>query len=92
MFPDYGYARTFVINEGDKLIPAPIPYSEEVNSQYYVQAAEVYATVNNPTPDQRWLAFFWSDDLTGLTFSPPSRWLAIANQVYELENVDFILS
>jgi hypothetical protein len=88
MFPDYGYARTFVINEGDKLIPAPIPYSEEVNSQYYVQAAEVYAAVNNPTPDQRWLAFFWSDDLTGLTFSPPSRWLAIANQVYELENVD----
>ncbi len=88
MFPDFGYARTFVINEGDKLIPAPIPYSEEVNSQYYVQAAEVYATVNNPTPDQRWLAFFWSDDLTGLTFSPPSRWLAIANQVYELENVD----
>jgi len=88
MFPDYGYARTFVINEGDKLIPAPIPHSEEVNSQYYVQAAEVYAAVNNPTPDQRWLAFFWSDDLTGLTFSPPSRWLAIANQVYELENVD----
>jgi hypothetical protein len=88
MFPDYGFARTFVISEADKLTPAPIPYSEEINSPYYVQAAETFATVNNPTPDQRWLAFFWSDDLTGLTFSPPSRWLAIANQVYELENVD----
>jgi membrane-associated phospholipid phosphatase len=88
MFPDYGYARTFVIKDEDKLIPAPIPYSEVKNSPYYVQAAEVYAAVNNPTPDQRWMAFFWSDDLTGLTFSPPTRWLAIANQVYELENVD----
>lgn len=88
MFPDYGYARTFVIKDEDKLIPAPIPYSEEKNSPYYVQGAEVYAAVNNPTPDQRWMAFFWSDDLTGLTFSPPTRWLAIANQVYELENVD----
>ncbi len=88
MFPDYGYARTFVIKDADKLIPAPIPYSEEKNSPYYVQGAEVYAAVNNPTPDQRWMAFFWSDDLTGLTFSPPTRWLAIANQVYELDNVD----
>jgi len=88
MFPDYGYARTFIIKDADKLIPAPIPYSEEKNSQYYVQGAEVYAAVNNPTPDQRWMAFFWSDDLTGLTFSPPTRWLAIANQVYELDNVD----
>ena len=88
MFPDYGYARTFVIKDADKLTPAPIPYSEEKNSQYYVQGAEVYAAVNNPTPDQRWMAFFWSDDLTGLTFSPPTRWLAIANQVYELDNVD----
>ena len=84
MFPDYGYARTFVIKDEDKLIPPPIPYSEVKNSPYYVQAAEVYAAVNNPTPDQRWMAFFWSDDLTGLTFSPPTRWLAIANQVYEL--------
>ncbi|MDP4812604.1 MAG: vanadium-dependent haloperoxidase [Saprospiraceae bacterium] len=88
MFPDYGYARTFVIKDADKLIPGPIPYSEEKNSPYYVQGAEVYAAVNNPTPDQRWMAFFWSDDLTGLTFSPPTRWLAIANQVYELDNVD----
>lgn len=88
LFPDYGYARTFVIKDEDKLIPAPIPYSEAKNSPYYVQGAEVYAAVNNPTPDQRWIAFFWSDDLTGLTFSPSIRWLAIANQVNELKNID----
>jgi membrane-associated phospholipid phosphatase len=32
-----------------------------------------------------WVAEFWSDDLLELTFSPPSRWLAIANQVYIAE-------
>ncbi|MBK9584080.1 MAG: hypothetical protein IPO48_19975 [Saprospiraceae bacterium] len=31
---------------------------------------------------------FWSDDLMGLTFSPPSRWIAIANQVYENEDAN----
>jgi len=88
MFPDFGSARTFVITEGEKLCAPPLPYSESPESQYYVQAAEVFSTTNNPTPDQRWQAFFWSDDLTGLTFSPPARWLAIANQVYDLKDVD----
>ena len=34
----------------------------------------------------RWMAEFWSDDITGLTFSPPSRLLAIMDQILVLKS------
>ncbi len=40
------------------------------------------------TDENRWIAEFWSDDLTGLTFSPPARIIAIANQVIKLEKLN----
>jgi PAP2 superfamily len=81
MFPDAGYWRTFSLkNDSEKLIKKPIPYSTNKNSQYYQQGLEVVNTVLDITPDQRWLAFFWSDDLTNVTFSPGPRWMAIGTQ------------
>ncbi len=82
MFPFWGSARTFAISEEEKLCPAPLPYSENPNSPYYVQALEVYVRGTNPSYEDHWIAEFWSDDLLGLTFSPGPRWIAIANQVY----------
>ena len=79
MFPDWGYCRTFAIKETDRLCKNPIPYSEDKNSQFFNQASEVVAMTKNVTADQRWYAFFWSDDLMNLTFSPGPRWIAIAN-------------
>lgn len=98
MFPYWGQVRTFAIKETDKLAKPPIPYSENPNSLYYQQGMEVYNTVNiinNPPPDQTawaydqyWLAIFWSDDILNLTFSPPTRLIAIANQVVGKEKLD----
>ncbi len=97
VFPYWGQVRTFAISEADKIGRVPLNYSENPLSPYYQQALEVYTTVdkiNNPqTQDeiefayqQRWIAFFWSDDILNLTFSPPSRIIAIANQVVKNEN------
>jgi membrane-associated phospholipid phosphatase len=96
MFPYWGQVRTFAINETDKVARKPIPYSEDPNSLFYAQAEEVYKTVKfineHPTDplayEQKWLAEFWSDDILNLTFSPPPRLVAIADQIAVAENIN----
>ncbi|MEY4905202.1 MAG: hypothetical protein RLZZ292_3017 [Bacteroidota bacterium] len=80
MFPDWGYAMRFAISSDDRLCAPPIEYDEADTSQFYAQAREIYNVSKKMTADQRWLAFFWSDDLVNLTFSPGPRWLALENQ------------
>jgi hypothetical protein len=96
MFPFWGQVRTFAIDETDKLARKPIPYSENPNSLFYDQAEEVYKTVKfvreNPSDplayEQKWIGEFWSDDLLNLTFSPPARLLAVADQIALAERID----
>ncbi|MBV6441978.1 MAG: hypothetical protein EPGJADBJ_03676 [Saprospiraceae bacterium] len=100
MFPFWGQVRTFALPEDEQLARPPIPYSEDPQSLFYNQAMEVYNIVNlinkpNKTDqeekiayEQKWLAEFWSDDVLGLTFSPPARLIAVANQVAEVENIN----
>jgi PAP2 superfamily len=86
MFPDWGQVRTFALPSSAKLCRPPLEYDENVNSKLYAQALEVYAQ-NTPTLsyEDEWVGEFWSDDLLNLTFSPPVRWIAIADQVYKKE-------
>jgi hypothetical protein len=83
----WGKARTFAIGESDKLCRAPLPYSASPTSDLYSQALEVYAQ-NTPTLsyEDEWVGEFWSDDLLNLTFSPGPRWIAVGDEVLELEN------
>ncbi len=90
MFPYWGKGRTLAIKEDLKLCrpySEYAAYSEDLKSGFYGQAVEVYSK-NTPALDfnSEWLGEFWSDDLLGLTFSPPARWIAIANQVYKYED------
>jgi membrane-associated phospholipid phosphatase len=85
MFPYWGKVRTFAIKEEDKLCRPPLPYSEDKNSAYYSQGLEVYSRTTPQSAEDRWIGEFWSDDVLGFTFSPPSRWIAIANQVLVAE-------
>ncbi len=92
MFPYWGKARTLAIKDDLKLcrpFSTYASYSEDKKSGFYAQAIEVYSK-NTPTLDYQseWVGEFWSDDLLGLTFSPPARWIAIANQVYKYENAN----
>ncbi len=84
MFPYWGSARTFAISNAEKLCPPPLPYSESKNSALYAQALETYNAIDDKNwKDGQWIAFYWSDDLLHLTFSPAPRWISIANQVIE---------
>jgi hypothetical protein len=87
MFPLWGKVRTFSITESQKLCKAPIPYSNSPKSTFYSEALQVYNTCNNSISyEEKWIAEFWSDDIVGLTFSPPLRMLAIFNQIIENES------
>ncbi len=94
MFPFWGEVRTFALPEAEQLARPPIPYSENPQSLFYSQALEVYSTVKNIKDggpgafEQRWLAEFWSDDILGLTFSPPARLIAVADQVVGAEKLN----
>jgi len=81
MFPFWGKVRTFAVNDNEiKGIPPPA-YSTNPSSVYYKDMKEVSDAVRNTTYRSRWIAEFWSDDMVGLTFSPPARIIAIANQL-----------
>lgn len=93
LFPYWGKVRTFAINEADKLALPPLEYSEAIGSPLHQQALEVYRK-NSPglSYEDQWIAEFWSDDVENLTFSPPGRFISIANQVLDLENANLELA
>lgn len=87
MFPFWGKVRTFVANSDDmKGIPPPA-FSTDPNSRYYKDFKEVADAVKNTNYKSRWISEFWSDDIVGMTFSPPARQIAIANQLIRNENL-----
>src|SRR5687768_8090699 len=89
MFPYWGRVRTFAAKNNDLVsVPPPHAYSTDPSSKYYQEHLEVYNTVTNMTEENHWIAEFWSDDLTGMTFSPPARVFAIANQVISKEKMN----
>ncbi len=94
LFPFWGQVRTFALREEEQLARPPIPYSEHPQSLFFGQAFEAYSMVKNikengpNSYEQRWLAEFWSDDILGLTFSPPARLIAVADQVVKAENMN----
>ena len=81
LFPFWGRARVFAANTQDLTALAPLPFSTSPSSEYYKQHKYLNDVVTQITPENRWIAEFWSDDIVGLTFSPPARLVAIANQV-----------
>ena len=81
MYPYWGKARVFAIQDADKLAKPPIAYSEDKTSSYFSQGLEMYSLTKPQTSEGQWIAEFWSDDVLSFTFGPPSRWMAITSQV-----------
>jgi membrane-associated phospholipid phosphatase len=91
LFPYWGQVRTFAMHAPDLVCKAPLQWSNDPNSQISIQAKEAQVQVDRIRqgldPEARWIAEFWSDDFFGVTFTPAGRWIAIANQVVEQQNV-----
>ena len=94
MHPFWGQVRTFALSEDEQHAHPPVAYSEDPSSVFHAQAMEVFTHVKNIKEqgsnsfDKLWAAEFWSDDITGLTFSPPARFIGIADQVVANENTN----
>ncbi len=90
LLPGWGGVRTFVATSAD-VVPTPLPYSEQPSSALYQEAVEVHEMVSQikqgELEEDYWIAEFWSDDCPILTFTPAGRWIAVANQVVESQNV-----
>lgn len=86
--PYWRQVRLLVTPQDAVTVQPHLPFSEEPESPFYQQALEVNTTVQNLDFEDRWIAEFWSDDLVGVTFSPPGRQLAIANQLVEQVDSD----
>jgi hypothetical protein len=93
MFPYWGKGKTLAIKDDMKICRDYKTYigeySDKPGSELYAQALQVLSQ-NTPslTYQTEWVGEFWSDDLLGLTFSPPSRFIAIADQVYVNEKAN----
>lgn len=89
LFPYWGQVRTFALRGPDLLARPPLPFSTDRNSAIYNQAREVEIWVDNikagKDEEAHWIAEFWSDDFYRVTFTPAGRWIAIANQVVNIE-------
>ncbi len=86
LLPDWGKNRPFAMpRDLDCKVPAPVSYSEEVGSDFYKQAKEVYDTVNSLTPEQAAIARFWADDPM-LSWTPPGHWINIVLQIFDRDS------
>ncbi|NRB49932.1 MAG: vanadium-dependent haloperoxidase [Saprospiraceae bacterium] len=86
LFPYWEKVRTFVISPAETTAIPPITYSEDPSSEYYQQMQEVYESnkdARTADGEDLWIAEFWSDDVEGLTFSPPARQVSIARQLID---------
>jgi membrane-associated phospholipid phosphatase len=86
LFLEWGKTRAFASTQAQLLSPPPPAFSTNPSSTYYKDFYEVYDNVKNLNNERRWRAEFWSDDIVGLTFSPPARIFQIANQMIANEN------
>ncbi|MCC7147746.1 MAG: vanadium-dependent haloperoxidase [Saprospiraceae bacterium] len=87
VLPYWGNVRTLVAVDSDFWISGPPEYSTVPQSRMYKETKYVHDRGNflrdNPENESNWIAQFWSDDFSPLTFSPASRWNAITTQILQ---------
>lgn len=92
LLPYWGQARTFLSPVPGMEFHAPMKFSESHHSSFFAQALEVYNLSLPLKEEHRWIAEFWSDDFSGLTFSAASRWIAITNQALKKAHPELLLA
>jgi hypothetical protein len=87
ILPNWGKVRSFLVTVNDIAVKPPVLYSEDPASKMYKEALAIYSMSRPLSHDNAWIAEFWSDDHRGITFSPPARWVSIANQLSEKSEI-----
>jgi hypothetical protein len=102
--PHWSKIRPFLIDSAQQFKPVPpTPFSEDKGSQFYKEAAEVYAIGKDLTAEQRDIANFWDCNpfkmnINGhLMFatkkiSPGGHWINIAQLACKKANADLVQS
>lgn len=87
ILPEWGMKPTWIISKEDFMLNAP--YSKTISKSEAIKkdALSVYSVTSQLSKEEKWIAEFWSDDVRGLTFSPLSRWFAVANQILRSEKM-----
>ncbi len=88
MLPQWGSAKPFVIDVAKTTVVNPATYGAYDSGKYKSAALEVMSGVDEAEYEDKWIAQFWSDDVGGLTFTPPARFIAIANQLIVQEGTN----
>ena len=86
--PYLGTARTFLASDLSPVAPAPVAYSEDVNSDFYKMVKQVYDVSQTLTDDQKSTALYWVDQGNGVGYTPPGHDFFIVTQALEQANVD----
>lgn len=75
--PGWGAMRPFALRQVDDCrAPDPVPFSADSGSAFYQEAAEIYRLGNEPTEDQKEIAYFWADN-PGESGTPAGHWLSV---------------
>src|SRR6267143_534020 len=78
--PHWGTLRPFALEAPESYAPdPPIPYADQMGSEFYLQAFRTCQATKKLTADQLEIALFWADN-PGETGTPAGHWIAIANQ------------
>jgi hypothetical protein len=84
--PRWGTNRCMALRSAADCDPGPPPaFSTDQGSDFFVEALEVYETVNHLTSEQEAVARFWSDD-PGRTSTPPGHSTSILTQLLREED------
>lgn len=70
--PFWGRNRTFIASNATLPMPAPLPVSTQVNSEYFKQYMAVYQKNLSLTQTEKEIAVWWADDPSE-TFTPPGH-------------------
>ena len=88
--PAWGSNRCFAIDDATSCAPGNhTPYSEHEQSEFFVEAVEVYDAVDNLDDEREAIARFWADD-PGATATPPGHSISIGTQVLRAEDASLM--
>jgi PAP2 superfamily len=87
ILPEWGHEKTIVVNKNEITSEKPYLKDKSFEKALYAESLEIYSMSHNLTRDDIWVAEFWGDDVRGLTFSPPARWISILNQILQKEDI-----